>query len=148
VKVQSRSHFPSLCTFITIPPTAVVNPQGFPWGIPPPLRAAAVAFHLTPIHSSPSPTKMSDRQPVGSPVAYHHGHRSRHQSRHDGIDDLLRHQQHRYSDTAGVFLVPRWTPGQACTLGVAAAGDVGKGRRPGGGGNRAEGGRRERTKVG
>jgi hypothetical protein len=56
---------PSLCTFIIIPPAAIVKPQGFLARGFPPRRAAGVHSHLTLSHASHHPTNLSDSPPAG-----------------------------------------------------------------------------------
>jgi hypothetical protein len=56
---------PSLCTFIIIPPAAIVKPQGFLVRGFPPRRAAGVHSHLTLSHASHHPTNLSDSPPAG-----------------------------------------------------------------------------------
>jgi len=114
----------SLCTSTTIPPAAIVKPQGFFARSFPPRGAAGVHIHLTLSHASyrllTCPTAHRRSR---TPAAYHHGRRSRHRNRHDGAHDPLCHWQHRHA--AGVFLMSRWTPGATCPLGAAAEGGVG-----------------------
>ena len=114
----------SLSTFIITPPAAIVKPQGFFMSSFPPRGAAGVYIHLTLSHASYRllicPIVHWRRR---TPAAYHHGRWRRHQFRHDGAYDPLRHRQHRHA--AGVALTSRWTPGLTCPLGAAAEGDVG-----------------------
>ena len=55
----------SLCTFIIIPPAAIVKPQGFLVRGFPPRRAAGVHSHLTLSHASHHPTNLSDSPLAG-----------------------------------------------------------------------------------
>jgi hypothetical protein len=114
----------SLSTSIITPPAATVKPRGFFMRSFPPRGAAGVYIHLTLSHASYRllicPIVHWRRR---TPAAYHHGRRRRHQCRHDGAYDPLRHRQHRHA--AGVALTSCWTPGLTCPLGAAAEGDVG-----------------------
>ena len=55
---------PSLCTFITIPPAAIVKPQGFLVRGVPHQGAAGVRIHLTLSHASHRPSNLSDSPPA------------------------------------------------------------------------------------
>ena len=114
---------PSHYTSITIPPVAIVKPQGFlargfpPWG------AAGVHNHLTLSHASYHQlTRPIVHRWSGTPAVYPHRRRSCRRNRHGGAHDPLYHQRSRHA--AGASLLSCRTQGLACSLGAAAEGDV------------------------